>query len=270
MTTPKDIENLLEFFQEVGITEISAARLAAGRSSLPSTVKISHAAEPESPLPQSIEANPSSPLPTKIVLPADAPSLFDSPQSESVEETLEAIRSDLGDCLRCKLAPLRKSIVFGSGSPHAALMFVGEAPGADEDLQGLPFVGRAGQLLTKIIEAIHLNREQVYICNVIKCRPPENRAPEHDEIDACEPFLIRQIQSVKPKVIVCLGSPAMQTLLKIKTGITQVRGQWLDYKGVKVMATFHPAYCLRWPDKKKEVWEDMKKVRDYLRFVKAL
>lgn len=149
-------------------------------------------------------------------------------------------------------------------------MFVGEAPGADEDEQGLPFVGRAGQLLTKIIEAIGLRRDEAYICNIIKCRPPENRTPERDEIESCEPFLIRQIASIQPKVIVCLGSPAMQTLLKIKTGITQIRGQWLEYNGIKLIATFHPAYCLRWPDKKREVWEDMKKVRDYLRFINAI
>jgi uracil-DNA glycosylase len=203
------------------------------------------------------------------VIPLQTRSLFSPLEPSTREETLEEIRSDLGDCQRCKLAPLRKHIVFGTGHPRAALMFVGEAPGADEDDQGLPFVGRAGQLLTRIIEAISLKREDVYICNVIKCRPPENRTPERDEIDSCEPFLRRQIESVKPKVIVCLGSPAMQTLLKIKTGITQIRGQWLDYNGIKVMATFHPAYCLRWPDKKREVWEDMKKVRDYLRFVNA-
>ncbi|MBZ5536957.1 MAG: uracil-DNA glycosylase [Acidobacteriia bacterium] len=223
-------------------------------------------------LPQiSPDVQPTSPgLLASPVIPPQTRSLFSPVQPSSREETLEEIRSDLGDCQRCKLAPLRKHIVFGTGHPRAALMFVGEAPGADEDEQGLPFVGRAGQLLTRIIEAISLKREDVYICNVIKCRPPENRAPERDEIDSCEPFLRRQIESVRPKVIVCLGSPAMQTLLKIKTGITQIRGQWLDYDGIKLMATFHPAYCLRWPDKKREVWEDMKKVREYLRFVNAL
>ncbi|MDD5544589.1 MAG: uracil-DNA glycosylase [Acidobacteriia bacterium] len=197
-------------------------------------------------------------------------SLFEAAPVTRVEESLEQIQADLGDCQRCKLAPTRKTIVFGSGNPKAPLMFVGEAPGADEDEQGLPFVGRAGQLLTKIIEAINLKREDVYICNVIKCRPPENRTPERDEIEACSPFLLRQIQAVQPKVIVCLGAPAMQTLMKIKVGITQIRGQWYEYEGIKLMATFHPAYCLRWPDKKREVWEDMKKVRDYLRFTGVL
>ncbi len=205
----------------------------------------------------------------KFVMPAQSFSLFGPSAGSEKSVTLEEIREDLGDCQRCKLAPLRTHIVFGAGNPRAALMFVGEAPGADEDAQGLPFVGRAGQLLTKIIEAIQLRREDVYICNIIKCRPPENRTPERDEIEACEPFLLRQVHSVQPKVIVCLGSPAMQTLLKVKTGITQLRGQWVDFNGIKVMATFHPAYCLRWPDKKKEVWEDMKKVREYLRFVGA-
>lgn len=233
-------------------------------------------AEPDrgaTPVPSPSASDPqpaSSAMFASSVPPPQTGSLFSPVEPSTRQETLDEIRSDLGDCQRCKLAPLRKHIVFGTGHPRAALMFVGEAPGADEDEQGLPFVGRAGQLLTKIIEAISLKREDVYICNVIKCRPPENRAPERDEIDSCEPFLSRQIQSVRPKVIVCLGSPAMQTLLKIKTGITQIRGQWLDYNGIKLMATFHPAYCLRWPDKKREVWEDMKKVRDYLRFVNAL
>lgn len=269
MKRNKEIKDVLEYFQELGISELSVARISQGRQNHstgpqaekdPSTLKVKREISPEA-LPAT------SP---KFSIPPQTPDLFAPLQASSKPETLEEVRADLGDCHRCKLAPLRKTIVFGSGSPNAALMFIGEAPGADEDEQGLPFVGRAGQLLTKIIEAISLKREDVYICNVIKCRPPENRTPERDEIESCEPFLLRQIQSVKPKVIVCLGSPAMQTLLKIKTGITQIRGQWLDYNGIKLMATFHPAYCLRWPEKKREVWEDMKKVRDYLRFVGAI
>ncbi|NWG14830.1 MAG: uracil-DNA glycosylase [Acidobacteria bacterium] len=181
------------------------------------------------------------------------------------EETLAEIRQDLGDCRRCKLAAGRKHIVFGSGSSNAELMFVGEAPGADEDEQGLPFVGRAGQLLTRIIEAIEMRREDVYICNILKCRPPGNRNPESDEIAACEPFLLRQIASVKPKVICALGTFGAQALLRTREPISRLRGQFIDYRGTKLMATFHPAYLLRNPGEKRKVWEDVQKIRDYLR-----
>jgi uracil-DNA glycosylase len=180
-------------------------------------------------------------------------------------ESLQAIRDDLGECQRCKLAPTRKNIVFGSGNPHADLMFVGEAPGADEDEQGLPFVGRAGQLLTKIIEAIDLKREEVYICNILKCRPPGNRNPESDEVASCEPFLLRQVASVKPKVICALGTFGAQTLLRTKEPISKLRGQLIDFRGAKFIATFHPAYLLRNPYEKRKVWEDLQKIRDYLR-----
>lgn len=180
-------------------------------------------------------------------------------------ETLESIRADMGDCRRCKLAPGRKNIVFGSGSPDAELMFVGEAPGADEDTQGLPFVGRAGQLLTKIIESIELRRNEVYICNILKCRPPENRNPETDEIASCEPFLFRQVAAVRPKVICALGTFGAQTLLRTKEPVGRLRGQFFLYRGVKTMVTFHPAYLLRNPGEKRKVWEDVQKVRDYLR-----
>jgi uracil-DNA glycosylase family 4 len=203
--------------------------------------------------------------------PPKAPGRF-FPQTESmfdrvsaVAETLEAIRSDLGDCTRCKLAPLRKNIVFGSGNARAELMFVGEAPGADEDEQGLPFVGRAGQLLTKIIEAIGMRREDVYICNILKCRPPGNRNPELDEIASCQPFLFRQIQSVRPKVICALGTFGAQTLLQTREPISKLRGTFIEFRGAKLMATFHPAYLLRNPNEKRKVWEDMQKIRDYLR-----
>jgi uracil-DNA glycosylase family 4 len=194
-------------------------------------------------------------------------SMFD--QMPSVQESLDVIRADLGDCQRCKLSPSRKNIVFGSGDPHAELMFVGEAPGADEDEQGQPFVGRAGQLLTKIIEAIGLRREEVYICNILKCRPPGNRNPEADEIASCEPFLLRQIASVKPKVICALGAFGAQTLLRTTESIGRLRGRLIDYRGAKLMATFHPAYLLRNPIEKRKVWEDMQIVRDYLRSLQA-
>ena len=184
----------------------------------------------------------------------------------SEEEALKALRTDIGeDCSRCKLHALgRQQIVFGVGNPRADLMFVGEAPGADEDIQGEPFVGRAGQLLTKIIEAIGLTRDDVYIANVIKCRPPQNRNPEPDEVEQCEPFLFRQIDTIKPKVIVALGKFAAQCLLKTAEPITKIRGREFKYRDAILMPTYHPAYLLRTPSAKREVWEDMKRVRALL------
>ena len=185
--------------------------------------------------------------------------------ARSGAEALAAIREDIGDCTRCKLHGLgRKQIVYGVGNPDADLMFVGEAPGADEDVQGIPFVGRAGQLLTKIIEAIQLTRDDVYIANVIKCRPPGNRNPDPDEVEMCEGFLFRQIDSIKPKVIVALGTFAAKALLKTQDPISRLRGRIYDYRGAKLVPTFHPAFLLRSPDRKRDVWEDMKKVRSLL------
>ena len=178
---------------------------------------------------------------------------------------LEAVRRELGECTRCKLHKTRTNIVFGVGSPEARLMFVGEAPGEDEDLQGYPFVGKAGQLLTKMIEAMGLRREDVYICNTVKCRPPNNRNPEPDELLACEPFLKGQLGAVKPEVIVTLGKFAAQALLREQTPITRLRGQWREYEGIPVMPTFHPAYLLRSPAEKGKVWEDLKQVMQRLR-----
>ncbi len=179
---------------------------------------------------------------------------------------LTAVRADIGDCTRCKLHRLgRRQIVFGVGNPEADLMFVGEAPGRDEDEQGVPFVGRAGQLLTKIIEAIGLKREDVYIANVIKCRPPENRNPEPDEVETCEPFLFQQIDTIKPTVIVALGTFAARALLRTLDPISRLRGRVYDYRGAKLIPTFHPAYLLRNPSSKREVWEDMKVVRELLK-----
>ena len=182
------------------------------------------------------------------------------------DDSLDLIRSDIGqDCRRCKLCTMgRSQIVFGVGNPQARLMFVGEAPGEEEDKRGEPFVGRAGQLLTKIIEAIGLTREQVYIANVIKCRPPGNRNPEADEVEQCEPYLFRQIDVIKPRVIVPLGKFAAQSLLKTMDPITRLRGRQFDYRGAALIPTFHPAYLLRNPSAKREVWEDMKKVRAIL------
>ena len=180
-------------------------------------------------------------------------------------EALATVRAEIGDCVRCKLHALgRRQIVFGVGNPDADLMFVGEAPGADEDIQGIPFVGRAGQLLTKIIEAINLSRNDVYIANVITCRPPGNRNPEQDEVDTCEPFLFQQIDVIKPKVIVALGTFAARALLRTLDPISRLRGRVYDYRGAKLIPTFHPAFLLRNPASKREVWEDMKLVRKLL------
>jgi uracil-DNA glycosylase family 4 len=176
-------------------------------------------------------------------------------------QDLESVRAEIGDCQRCKLAPKRTNIVFGSGNPSAELVFVGEAPGYDEDQQGLPFVGRAGQLLTKIIESINLKREDVYICNVLKCRPPENRNPEPDEVAACNPFLKKQLAAIRPKIVCCLGTFAAQTVMQTAAPISRLRGKFFDLDGIRVIATFHPAYLLRSPEKKREVWEDMKQIR---------
>jgi DNA polymerase len=184
----------------------------------------------------------------------------------SQSDALSALKTEIGpSCTRCKLHTLgRRQVVFGVGNPNADLMFVGEAPGADEDIQGEPFVGRAGQLLTKIIEAIGMSRQDVYIANVIKCRPPQNRNPEPDEVEQCEPFLFRQIDTIKPKVIVALGKFAAQSLLKTTEPITRLRGREYKYRDAILMPTFHPAFLLRNPSSKREVWEDMKRVRAIL------
>jgi uracil-DNA glycosylase family 4 len=197
-------------------------------------------------------------VPPVTVLPVFGPSLFD----ERIEgDTLERIRADIGpNCTRCKLHKGRTKIVFGVGNPKADLVFVGEGPGRDEDAQGEPFVGRAGKLLTQMIEAMGLRREDVYIANVVKCRPPENRLPEKDEIETCSPFLMRQLAVIQPKVICCLGSCSSQTLLQTSQGISRFRGEWFDFRGSKLIATYHPAYLLRNPAAKSEVWKDLQKV----------
>jgi DNA polymerase len=187
-----------------------------------------------------------------------------SQKLESTDESFEEIWADIGDCTRCPLHQGRTHIVHTEGSRRARLMFIGEAPGADEDAQARPFVGRAGQLLTKIIEAIGFKRDEVLIGNVNRCRPPGNRPPTEEEATMCKPFLLREIASVQPEVIVVMGNTATRNLLNAKLGITKLRGQFQDYHGVKVMPTFHPAYLLRDPSKKQETWQDLKKVRDYL------
>jgi uracil-DNA glycosylase len=240
----------LQLYEDLGvrwarIPKLQKAR-AAGRperASVPASTATKPAARAESP--KSLEANLGTPV-------------------DSAGESLDAIRADLTGCKRCKLAPTRGNIVFGSGDPNADLMFVGEAPGADEDAQGLPFVGRAGQLLTKIIESIGMSRSDVFICNILKCRPPGNRNPETDEIAACEQFLFRQIAAVKPKIICALGAFGAQTVLRTTEAIGRLRGRLIDYRGVKLIATFHPAYLLRNPIEKRKVWEDMLIIRKYL------
>jgi uracil-DNA glycosylase len=192
-----------------------------------------------------------------------APSLFEA--MDRVEgDTLERIRQFIGDCTRCRLYKQRNSIVYGAGNPKAQLVFVGEGPGHDEDVQGIPFVGRAGKLLTQMIEAMGLRREDVYICNVVKCRPPENRLPEKDEVATCSPFLLRQLAVISPKAIVCLGACAVQTLLGTNQSISRFRGQWFDFRGSHLLATYHPAYLLRNPAAKSEVWKDLQKVMAHL------
>jgi uracil-DNA glycosylase len=190
--------------------------------------------------------------------------LGSAPLIVAAEETLEDIWQDIGDCRRCGLCEGRTQVVNTHGNPKARLMFIGEAPGADEDAQGKPFVGRAGQLLTKMIEAMGLKREDVIIGNVNRCRPPGNRQPTLEEAAICRPFLFREIAAVQPEVIVVMGNTALRNLLEMREGITRVRGQFQDFRGIKVMPTFHPAYLLRDPSKKRETWEDLKKVRDYL------
>lgn len=182
----------------------------------------------------------------------------------SLQETLESIRDNLGDCKRCGLHAGRTHIVFGVGNPNADLMFIGEGPGQEEDRQALPFVGPAGQLLTKIIHAIDLSRDDVYIANVVKCRPPRNRDPEPDEVEACRPFVERQVDSVRPKVICALGRVAAQNLLRTDEGITRIRGRIFPFRGAKLVPTYHPAYLLRNPEKKRDCWEDMKLIRRLL------
>jgi DNA polymerase len=248
----------LDFFGELGVDGVRLEEEWRHREAVEEPVV--------TPAPPLVTAAPPAvvPAPDSGVAEASAPEPLQVFASSA--DALRAVRVDLGeDCSRCKLHKLgRRQIVFGVGNPDADLMFVGEAPGADEDIQGEPFVGRAGQLLTKIIEAIGLKREDVYIANVIKCRPPQNRNPEADEVEQCEPFLFRQIDIIKPKVIVALGKFAAQCLLRTTDPITRLRGREYKYRDAILMPTYHPAYLLRTPSAKREVWEDMKRVRAIL------
>ncbi len=262
------IEERLRYYEDLGIRLFYRDRTpAAAPSFVPTASTVLPTSTPQEnslpkptarPLPPKPAAVAPAPRSAPVVAPS-APSLFES-VDKIKDDTLPRIREDIGDCTRCKLHKGRNKIVFGDGNPKAELVFIGEGPGADEDAQGLPFVGRAGKLLTQMIEAMGLQRRDVYICNVVKCRPPENRAPEPDEVATCSPYLLRQIDVIKPKVIVCLGAVAAKTLLETTRGISQFRGQWLEWRGHKLMATYHPAYLLRNPNAKGEVWKDLQKV----------
>jgi DNA polymerase len=197
-----------------------------------------------------------------ISLPSSRSNSRDTVRSRTL--TLPEVHKEIANCKRCKLHRARKTIVFGEGNEWARLMFIGEAPGYDEDVQGRPFVGKAGQLLTKIIQSINLLREEVYITNIVKCRPPQNRNPEPDEIQSCRPFLMNQIRVIQPEIICALGTFSAQTLLKTDTKITALRGRFYDFEGIKVIPTYHPAFLLRNPERKREVWEDVKKIAEWL------
>src|SRR5271163_1975828 len=262
----KKLSGWLSFYEDIGIKLFYRDRFGATRENY-ETPLLPVLANEEVLLPKStrtpepVKRATASPAATKIDLPhiAAGPSLFEAVEKVA-DETLSQIREDLGECTRCKLHRTRNKIVYGDGNPKAELVFVGEGPGHDEDVQGLPFVGRAGKLLTQMIEAMGLQREDVYICNVVKCRPPENRKPQPDEVTTCSPYLVRQLEVVNPKVIVCLGSTAAQTILQTNRGISQFRGEWLEFRGRKLLATYHPAYLLRNPAAKGEVWKDLQKV----------
>jgi len=260
-TLQEKISERLRFYEDLGLSPFYRDRRSPRKQ--PSTVSVESSSTPtEEPiLPKAAPKATAAPnIVSKLVLPAaTGPSLFEG-AGKIPGETLLKVREDLGECTRCKLHKTRNKIVFGDGSAKAQLVFVGEGPGADEDAQGLPFVGRAGKLLTQMIEAMGLQRGDVYICNVVKCRPPGNRQPENDEVEECSPFLFRQLDVLQPKVIVCLGATAAQTLLQTNRGISHFRGQWMDFRGYKMLATYHPAYLLRNPAAKGDVWKDLQKV----------
>src|SRR6266478_5004277 len=256
------VRKRLSFYQDIGIELFYRDRFPQQYASVTEEITLLKPAQK----PQPAKATASTPSPARKldVLPVSpGVSLFES-MNKIAGDSLPKILADIGDCTRCKLHRGRNKLVFGDGNPNAQLVFVGEGPGRDEDAQGLPFVGRAGKLLNQMIEAMGLQRKDVYICNIVKCRPPENRAPEKDEVEICSPFLFRQLDTIAPKVIVCLGSVAAQTLLETNRGISHFRGQWLDFRGRKLMATYHPAYLLRNPSAKGEVLKDLQKVLDVL------
>ena len=261
--TPREkLEAWLRYYDDLNLGAFYTDRRNMGRRPIKQATASAPASlpamQPEMPI-----AAPKTAPPVSVLPVLNAPSLFEA--IDRVEgDTLERIREDLGECTRCRLHKQRNKIVFGQGNPRAELVFVGEGPGHDEDVQGLAFVGRAGKLLTQMIEAMGLLREDVYICNVVKCRPPENRKPEDDEVATCSPYLYRQLDVIKPKAIVCLGGTAAQALLKTKDSISRFRGEWFDYRNTKLLVTYHPAYLLRNPNAKGDVWKDLQKVMAHL------
>ena len=272
--TLKDARAYVEYLDELGVETVDSPAgtseirygdtSSAGPRATATSVSVSVSAPIEQTVARMSEAETSIRIGTSPQTAFFDQSLSVLPGFAAPAETLDAIWQDIGDCMRCGLCEGRTQVVNTHGNRNARLMFVGEAPGADEDAQGKPFVGRAGQLLTKIIEAIGLKREDVIIGNVNRCRPPGNRQPTLEEAAICRPFLFREIAAVRPEVIVVMGNTALRNLLEIREGITRVRGQFQDFQGIKVMPTFHPAYLLRDPSKKRETWEDMKKVKAYL------
>jgi uracil-DNA glycosylase len=268
--TRANAEAWLEYFSDLRISSFYLDRVPAASDAIqiPSCV-VTPAAQPSTNASVSVAAmraklQASMPAAAAVPLPViKSASLFEVSQRVE-DDSLGRISEDIGDCKRCRLCQQRNNIVFGSGNARAELVFVGEGPGRDEDIQGLPFVGRAGKLLTQMIEAMGLKREDVYICNVVKCRPPENRAPEPDEMETCSPFLYRQLAVIQPKAVVCLGAIAFQALYGAKQSVSRLRGQWLEFRGIPMLATYHPAYLLRNPNAKGEVWEDLKKVMAHL------
>jgi len=261
--TPREkLEAWLRYYDDLNLGAFYTDRRTMGKRPIKRVMENESATIPA--IRPAITSAPLKAAPPIPVLPiVNEPSLFEA--VDRVEnDTLERIREDLGECTRCRLHQQRNKIVFGAGNPRAELVFVGEGPGHDEDVQGLPFVGRAGKLLTQMIEAMGLQRDDVYICNVVKCRPPENRKPEDDEVATCSPYLYRQLDTIAPKAIVCLGGTAAQALLKTKDSISRFRGQWFDYRNTKLLVTYHPAYLLRNPNAKGDVWKDLQKVMAHL------
>jgi len=260
-TSRQKLEAWFRYYNDLNFAEFYIDRRNMGKRAVKPPVIEAHIAEPAISLAAKAAAAASTlgavPLTTLPVI--QESSLFEA-IDRVAGDTLQIISENLGECTRCRLHKQRNKIVFGAGNPRAELVFVGEGPGHDEDIQGLPFVGRAGKLLTQMIEAMGLKREDVYICNVVKCRPPENRKPEDDEVSTCSPYLYRQLDVIAPKAIVCLGGVAAQTLLKTKDPISRFRGNWYDFRNTKLMATYHPAYLLRNPPAKSEVWKDLQKV----------
>jgi len=259
-TSREKLEAWLRYYNDLNLGEFFIDRRTMGKRSVkPAAIPLQTTAV----APLAAAAAATSAAPASILPVVQAVSLFEA--LDRVDgDTLELVRENLGECTRCRLHKQRNKIVFGVGNPRAELVFVGEGPGHDEDVQGLPFVGRAGKLLTQMIEAMGLQREDVYICNVVKCRPPENRKPEDDEVATCSPYLYRQLDVIAPKAIVCLGGVAAQTLLKTKDPISRFRGNWFDFRNSKLLATYHPAYLLRNPNAKGEVWKDLQKVMVFL------